>query len=1772
MSTRDIKLFIDEEIDLKKQFILFMDLLINNQSNNYENFIFLILFSIQNISIYFTEIIGVLKSKNSSFDKFLIHIEKIIRIKSLFFYHKQFYIIMIILLFIYYFIFTFIFIYLLLNTKRKTTYSIFYKIFNFMIKCSIYLLSNITLDFFTHLICLDNGTNNFLPEINCNQSNNMTIFIISLITTVFSQAFIIFIHLFYEDNLYNSESSFSCSINNLYLFQHINLIITSFTIGLFKQIHFGFFFLINFVISCFLFLYFINRIIFYHPITNFIYGLSFFLNLYTNVYFFAFKFIKMSHKGFIYLISCVFVSIFYIHFYNHILEKIIKKTPYHEINNKFYLLFYIKFLIDLIDDSSMNQNKKALLIGIMEIHAIECPNQECLTKNKKKIYLPIDNTWSDRSKSFIYDKIFLKTFIVVIINYYLKIDFYSPELVMNLSHYYLNVIGNVCLCIYHYKKANQMNLTFQEKFLLERLKIKIENKLIKTLKDENDPCLELEDLNVTLFYKYNSIAKKFIKEIYNDLDLNIEFWENFSFKKNTKDTINLNKIFKLIEKINISKYKIKKLWNEMFEIYSGINIYFLLYLEYIIEINDDTKLKTEFERYKKKRENSTENIIVNYYNLLFNKDTGIAIINGDKGKEGIIEKVNYSFGKIFHCNSSKIKGKYITDFMPKLFSKEHSKAMKNFFDEGRKTIIDKGNCKIFGIDKNKNIIQLQMNIKIFPILNDYLYYVGLINLDKIDDIILVDSDFIIQGMSKKLIKKFKITNDNLFMENEIPFYIICKNFIRFYKTFFNQNKINKKINKIRNSLISTSIQPFFHDDHEILLKDEYDIDITSYEENQYNDLMIENIEDINENMEIEYEIQFPNFLSQYSYITNNIDKDLQTQLSDSKLDEISSQNDNDDIISSNVDNSDSKNNKDNEDEETPFIIKSNRESNNNVGNRVSSSFYKNSKLCLKTPIETPIGEPITITNPSNIVFYDYGNNNKQTYKNEINYENEGKKKINLYISLFKQGKFIELEKYLDKDLSNGYIGFKFNFSLEKFYFYEKKLCFILRCIENKIEDENNINELSQNNYPIISSSYEKNFFTQLNEISENEKKQFFDNIYDYQNIKQINQNLKELVNKNYIEIKTKSRIHGDKSQNQNQMFNENASQAGDSTYNSNLSKLNRIIEARENVLQNITNVYILKYLNLGPFIFLIGTIIFSFLFCLFIKQITEEIKNVRYISSIIYKIQIQTLKMLNILIDYLIVLKTNYIGDSINLTFGYNDLKYFIDEAQINSTITYIFANSYLNYILKNIGKYLNDKYFFWSKLNISYYYDLPFQLSEYFPFIVSASLYNAFFLFTKGIFSNYPNINITNDEYELIMYSSFISINGTNRYILPVIYTSITILIDDFLQYNTNQLIKIKYSIIIFSIYSIISGIILFLFIFFSINHLSIGIQKVSKISQSYIENIINNLDNFKNVVKFRYKLDDDEDRILKTRSLLGTRTKNKYEEGLDESNIHNELFEFKKYKKIKLENFLFIFFSSFFFSYLTCYAFIYIIPKKLINDNGDLIKSESYILQQFFYTSILLYRLKCIFSEVTSIETFDYTQIVNDSFAESLYKTLPKFKPFYDFYYIGFKLDACYSLYEKGTEDYNICKNSKWPILLNNTESFKEFIIRKLTILEKDFFYQLNYNKSFSAIHMFTNKDYVTILGNYELYYINVFQRFEEKIQDVLTNRIKNNKIFIYSLSLVLIILSLLIFIYTSTILKKYFYKMFFISKSFIQIIPTYLIFNTPALENWLEKEGKN
>ncbi len=100
----------------------------------------------------------------------------------------------------------------------------------------------------------------------------------------------------------------------------------------------------------------------------------------------------------------------------------------------------------------------------------------------------------------------------------------------------------------------------------------------------------------------------------------------------------------------------------------------------------------------------------------------------------------------------------------------------------------------------------------------------------------------------------------------------------------------------------------------------------------------------------------------------------------------------------------------------------------------------------------------------------------------------------------------------------------------------------------------------------------------------------------------------------------------------------------------------------------------------------------------------------------------------------------------------------------------------------------------------------------------------------------------------------------------------------------------------------------------------------------------------------------------------------------------------------------------------------------------------------------------------------------------------------------------------------------------------------------------------------------DYTRVLLIFKEFYINVYERFENIIEKVLVNEIKVSKVKCLIISFSLIISAILYLIYIIFYLKKYYEKMLLVSKSFIQIIPTNVIFNTPDLEAWLEKTDKN
>ena len=360
--------------------------------------------------------------------------------------------------------------------------------------------------------------------------------------------------------------------------------------------------------------------------------------------------------------------------------------------------------------------------------------------------------------------------------------------------------------MFYYKKVKEIKLNSQNRFTFRRLRHIISKALVANLKPPNEPCWHLEDLDVTLFFKYIDLSQQLYEEMNNDVTFSLEFWKSFRHDNNNAysryhnnhhssntsnngyKVLDFNKIFRLTDKIRITKQKVDDLWMKLYNIYNGVNDLFELYLNYTEQINDDDLLKRDLDEIKRKSENSAEFIQQNFYNVLFNKETGILICNGDKGSEGVIEKTNNEVEQIFKYKPEELRGMNVNQLMPRLLSKEHQKFMANYFEVGEKKVIDNKDMKSFGKDKDNSLMLLKICVKLFPILNENVFFVAMIVKENIDDIIFMDSKFVIQGMSAKLMNILQIENNKLFMEYNIPFYLICKQFVNFYKIFLHNKQ------------------------------------------------------------------------------------------------------------------------------------------------------------------------------------------------------------------------------------------------------------------------------------------------------------------------------------------------------------------------------------------------------------------------------------------------------------------------------------------------------------------------------------------------------------------------------------------------------------------------------------------------------------------------------------------------------------------------------------------------------------------------------------------------------------------------------------------------------------------------------------------------------------------------------------------------------------------------------------------------------------------------
>ena len=996
--SKEVSFFTPEHVSNKIKFYRYMDTLISHKSDSKTECILLITISyIQLISGFFCKQVNILKDEESP-DNYFILLQRVIRIHDLFSDSFQIYTILLYIIFILLIFLSFLFLHRVRQTGKVASYSFYEIIINFFLKIFLYILYQPILDFCLSLLCLEDKNPHFSDEsAKCNV-DNIFLFIIMILIFLYTIFLAIFLSLYYNESFLLSNSPMSRVNTNYELYLNINAFIFSIILNFTYSIGNIIFILYNTIMSLVLLNYFLNTRPFYDSTISYLIGFFHMLYAWTALFTLFFYFIRVYQVSIVYITILLILLWMYYNMHQKMNDEITLNKPFHQLSDKFSVLLYIRYIINKYKTIETNLADKAKIIGIIFLHKRECPLPDCPSKFlKKKFYLPITDEWSNPNKMEFNDRVYLQNFIIFIYNYFLSKNFFDNDILINLSMYYLQTIGNYCKSMQYHQKTGDNTMNIQERLMHFRAGEQISKALIKTCRPSNEIASNLEYVNFSQFFKYQNLAEKFKVNIIRDVHLCKEFWKLLVTKDLKRKILDFNEIFELTDKVRLTKQTIDKLWDDIIGTYSGYNELFELYENYVESINDDSLTLRELLKIKNK--NYAMEGIFNYYNILFNNDTCIIICSGDKNKEGTIEKVSSNITDFFGYKEEEVKGINIGALMPKMFEREHTNFMKKHIEIGEKKVVDK-TFRTYAKDKNNSLIVINLSIKLFPILGENIFFCAMMTREEIQDIILLDVDYNIQAMSGKLYDIFGINND-LFQDVDIPFWMICKEFIRHYQTFMMNNSKVKNTNlKKRNNIKSEGFMTQVEKEQIDLKKSNISNDEINKDEKK---LEVTELDfEINENAEVEWEISIPAFLRTFQNNYLNA-KTMTIKTINTKHN-----------VENNIENK-----QEDDQDETSLLIKKDE-------NKIKQdNIIKEEKKENNT------------------------NNNNYLSNDQIkNFHNE----ITKYRNLFSSGNkahISELIQILDKKKTSHDRTYKFIVSFNQLNYGDKKVAYIIRCIDNK---------------------------------------------------------------------------------------------------------------------------------------------------------------------------------------------------------------------------------------------------------------------------------------------------------------------------------------------------------------------------------------------------------------------------------------------------------------------------------------------------------------------------------------------------------------------------------------------------------------------------------------------------------------------------------------------------------------------------------------------------
>lgn len=1757
--SKEVEFYEKDIIDYKTKFYRYMDSLVTNKSSTrIECTILIIIYYTQLISGFFSEQVGILNDDVVP-DNYLTQLQTVIRIRDLFKSSYSTHETIMYFLFFIMIVLTLIFFIRLHSTQKSIFYSYCEIVLNFSLKFFVYVFFQPILDFCLSLLCFGDKNPNFDGDIKCDLSDKIPLTIIMLLIFFYTIFLGIFLSLYYNESFMLSNNPMSRISTKYELYNTINMIFFSILLTYTYNLGPLIFILYNLVLSLVLLRFYLELHPYYDPITNMLIGFFHSLYAWVSIFSVLFYFIDVAEVSIVFL--SVGIILFYMYFNLHYTmdEDITLKTPFHKLRNKQDILLYIKNLIAKMNTIETNPEDKAEIVGIVHLHKVECPLVECPSKiDKKKFYLPITDEWSKPEKLEINDRVYLNNFITFVYDFYINQNIYSSDILMNLSIYYLQIIGNHCGAMYYFQKAGNEKLTLEEKFMHFRTGELISKALVKSFKPSNEIATSLEEVNTSMYFKYQDLSEKFFSEISTDITISTEFWKLFITNDLKRKKLDFNRVFTLTDRIRLTKDKIKAVWKELFETYNGCNELFDLYECYTEYINDDDFLMRELLKIRNK--NYTLEGVFNYYNVLFNHETGVIIASGDKGKEGMIEKVSENLTQIFQFNEEELKGMNVGFLMPRMFERDHRRFMQRAINVGEKRVVDK-TLRTFAKDKFNNLLVLNISLKLFPILSDSTFFCAMITKENLDDVILLDQEYNIQGMTGKLYNLLKL-NQNIFQDCDVPFWMICKEFIHHYQTFMANNPLIKYNYSKKNdasmgkSFVKSGISTT-EETSQLLVSQKTNIN------NPQNSTELEF--EINENADVQWEITIPPLFKLYVQEENKQQKFISMSLGVQRGDE-------------------------SEHMSSDIIMENSREDEDN--------FTDETNKMLPNTLESSTGSK-SLTQQS------YGGQD---------HDKEFQNHIGRFRSYFtSNNNYNELIGLLDKLNEGNEQVFKFVISFNQIIYGDGKFGYVVRLIDNKADMD-----LSSEDEKITGKTDEKDknkFNFDNKDAKENADGTVHQNVFDrrkyLQGIKEIEEETQEDINNlkekmdNFHKIVFDDEDIKDKVDNYHQeilllsrvlganaaaVLDENGSQSSsNSQYTNSITKKSRVQEIKSNIMLNVKKFYTLQYIKLLFIVYMIVTLIFTFVYIFKYADLIETTSIIDTMHSSIldllfYYIEsvslVTSLKGLNEIYNKYNddILFNPYTTES-NITESNKEREYETYSTQQKEIISDLYSKLVegtsrieLNYTREISNKANKEE--IWSMVNEGFSFsegnnDISLMMS------LSHTL-------------SYINVIINTTELTFPFQYADPSMEERTEYYLNKIientyYSDIPKLIDIVYQIssicskeNNSNIKTLRYIIIVYSVVAIIFALFYALFLYLTNRNMEDGLLVISRIDPVLIDETLKSIDTFNKTIlaKFRRKGEKEQTQPGKknfTETGLSTvSAKSKEDEDKDneeENDENNDFYDSTMHKKLNILSFSYLQ-SVFLIIIFACFMIPVILESNtFVSNSNNFLTTKTFFYKDLIKNAldVLNIKLKITSSDVTEYLTFDDS--ITQKGKETVKKQINKYQSLSNFYKEKYILSICSVLFDEQSEEYNKCLTDQKLSEYCSVSDLLSLIQDNIYNINKDYEIKLEAEENFVTYKEFENENFKLLeyIHNYFFIYI------PEKLQDVFYISFKkytDNKE--KNMIIILVFMTLCIWVFSLYIILRFvdtLINLLLISRCIFKIIPTKVINKTKELEDWID-----